>query len=60
MSNTLLEIVNGHKVVVRFSKNNLTGLFHIELREPITYKILHVTYYSDYDKAMQHVAAYRK
>lgn len=59
MSNTLLESVNGYNLVVELYKNDLTGLFHIELREPITYKILNVTCYSDYDKAMQHLAVYR-
>jgi len=60
MSNTLLESVNDHNVVVELYKNDITGLYHIELREPVTYKILNVTYYSDYDKAMQHLAAYSK
>lgn len=60
MSNTLLEMVNGHNVVVELYKNDKTGLYHIELKDPITYRILNITCYHDYNKAIQHLAVYRK
>lgn len=59
MSNVLIEAVDNHNVVVELYRNTQANSYYIELKDPITYRILNITVYTDYNKANQHLAAYK-
>lgn len=59
MKTKLIESLTVPNTIVNFIHDITNGMYLIQIQDPTTLEVIHTTCYSDYDKAISHLKAYK-